>query len=98
MDIALASVNIAPSSIENGNRARNVESARASRTDVRIARAIDEERHPADFQIESNVSKKIGASKSQYEARFGFDEVRVLVALTDVNRFDAAASHGVGDV
>ena len=51
-----------------------------------VARAIEQQRHPADLEVETDERPHVGAAELKHEAGLGFDEVWILVSLTDVRR------------
>src|SRR5687768_11209411 len=98
MDVPLAAIHVPARDVEQRNRARNIEIAAAAALDPVIAGAVEEQRHPSGFQIESDERPHIGATELQHEARLRFNEMRILVALANVCRGDAVPAYGFGDV
>ena len=68
-----------------GRRARESPARRrvpgAAAIDLRIARAVEQQRHPPALEIEPDEREHVGLPQLQHEARLRLDEVRVLVAL-----------------
>src|SRR3989337_1413705 len=67
-------------------------------TDLRVACSIDQQWHPADLEIEPDEREHIGVPQPEDEARLRFNEVRVLIALADVDRPNAVPADCLRDV
>ena len=59
--------------------------------DLSVVCLVEQDRDP-EFEVEPGGDEKVGAPEHDYEARLGFDEVRILVAPGDALNF-ATVSH-----
>src|SRR5205823_8912699 len=96
--VAHAPVDVAARYVEHGNDLRDVDVSRAAEHDSLIPRSLEEQRHPADLEVESDKREDVGIAKLQNEARLRLDEVWILIPFADMDGLDLVAAHRLGDV
>src|SRR5262249_39364556 len=84
--------NVALGNFQDLGEARGVKVAGTSGLDSAVAALSDQRRQPADFKVESDQDEQVGIAQLKQEAGFGFDEVRVLVALGQRLNFHLVAA------
>src|SRR5688572_6481460 len=82
--VALASVDVTTRDVEQRDSTGHVDMPCAAATDFRVPRTVEQERHPARLEIEPDERPHICVSQLEHEARLRFDEMWILVALSDV--------------
>src|SRR5688500_9565324 len=98
MHVALTAIDVAARNVEQRDRPGDVQVPRASAPDLRVARTVQQQRHPPRLEIETDERPYVRAAELEHEAWFRFDEVRILISFADVRRRYAAATDRFRDV
>src|SRR5687768_10224092 len=97
MDVPLAPID-GTVGVEHRDDRGGVDVPGRAGADLRVARAVQQERHPADLQVETDIRPDVRRPELEDEARLRLDEVRILVALADGGGLYEVAAHGPCDV
>ena len=95
VNVTLAAIHLARRNIKHIDGGRCIEVALAAGLDARVARALHERRQPSDLQVEPGIHQQVRLGQRHQQARFGLDEVRILIAARQRFHADVAAAHGV---
>jgi hypothetical protein len=98
MHIALTAVDVPLRDVEHRHGFRDVDVARRPEFDLRVSRTVQQQRHPADLEIETDKRPDVGIAQLKHEARLRLDEVRVLIAFADMVRGNETAPDCARDV